>query len=118
MKIVYNGYSTHLVIDDQTPASVALAHAMFEADRVMSSPHSTQEQITAVREAWDHAEAAFCRHHGMRFQTAHRAMLDLEQYGRPAPEEAAPMGMAERIVGILFFAAMLPVVAFASTIGG
>ena len=86
MKIVHNGHCTHLVIDDQTPASVALAHAMFEADRVMSNLHSTPDQITAAREAWDRAEAAWCEHHGMRWLTRHRAMLDVEQFGRPGPE--------------------------------
>lgn len=117
MKIIRNGLCTHLVIDDQTPASVALAHAMFAADKVLANPNSTPDQIAVAREDWDRAEAAFCRNHGMRFQTPHRAMLDLEQYGRPGAEEPAPMGMAERVVGILFFAAMLPAVAFASTLG-
>jgi len=66
MKIVSNGYSTHLVIEDQTPEAVAYAQAIFDADKLFRKQGVTSIEADHAYIAIDAAGKALCKAHGFK----------------------------------------------------
>ena len=69
-RIVQNGHCFHLIIDNQSPESVALVEAILDADQAVRRDGVTGTDIRAVYDAIANAERAWCLAHGFKSDMA------------------------------------------------